>query len=102
MQKIKLSIDIQAPKEKIWDVLLEHNTYRQWASVFHPGSYAEGDWQQGSKVFFKTPEGDGMVSLVNIHTPCEIISFKHLGVLKNGKYRLGKNIIQFSKTMLHF
>ena len=77
------SILIQAPAEKVWHVLLDDTTYRKWTAVFHPGSYAESDWKEGSKVLFKTPEGDGMVSKVAVSKPYEEISFQHLGVLKD-------------------
>lgn len=81
---IAKNIEIKAPKEKVWDVLLDDKSYREWTSVFHPGSYAEGGWEKGSKVYFKAPEGDGMVSIVEEHKPEEVITFHHVGVLKNG------------------
>lgn len=84
-ETLKLSIDIAAPRQKVWDVLLQDETYRIWTSAFHPGSYAEGGWDEGSKVYFKTPEGDGLVSRVLIHKPNDIISFEHINVLVNGK-----------------
>ncbi|WP_187263908.1 SRPBCC family protein [Pontibacter beigongshangensis] len=84
-QTIKLSTEINAPKDKVWDVLLQDTSYRTWTSVFHEGSYAETDWREGSKVLFKTPEGDGMVSRILVHKPSEIISIEHLGILKNGE-----------------
>ena len=77
------SIVIEAPAKKVWHVLLDDATYRQWTAVFHPGSYAESDWKEGSKVLFKTPEGNGMVSKVVVSRPNEEISFQHLGVLKD-------------------
>lgn len=84
MKKIELSTVINAPKEKIWDVLLSDKTYRQWTAAFHPGSYAEGDWSEGSQMLFKGPDGSGMISKVAVHKPFEIISLEHTGVLKNG------------------
>lgn len=84
-QKLRLTKEINAPKEKIWDVLLQDETYRIWTSVFHPGSYADTDnWEEGSMVYFKTPEGDGLASRILEHKPQEVISFEHLAVLKNG------------------
>jgi len=83
-QILNLTIDIKAPKEKVWEVLLQDDTYRQWTAVFHPGSYAESDWKEGSEALFKTPEGDGLISKVILHQPAEVISFEHLGTLKNG------------------
>ena len=82
---LKITTAINAPKEKVWHVLLDDATYRQWTSVFHPGSYAETDWQQGSKALFKTPEGDGLVSKIILNKPFEIISIEHMGILKDGK-----------------
>ena len=85
MKKLTKAIDINAPKEKVWKVLLEDETYRKWTSVFMEGSHAETDWQEGSKVYFKGPDGDGMVSRIKIHKPNDIISIEHLGILKDGK-----------------
>lgn len=84
-QMLKWSIDIAATPEKIWDVLLADKTYRVWTSIFHPGSYAETDWKEGSKALFKTPEGGGMISKVVQHNPGKIIALEHYGVLKNGE-----------------
>lgn len=84
-QKMTKSVLIGAPKERIWDVLLQDETYRIWTSVFHEDSCFEGDWAEGSKIYFKTPEGDGMVSEVAAHRPNEIITLKHQGVLIKGK-----------------
>ncbi len=85
-QKLNASIFINAPKEKIWSVLLDDETYRKWTSVFMEGSYAEGNWEEGSKMYFKGPSGDGMqgmVSRIKLHKPNEIITIEHLGTLKD-------------------
>jgi uncharacterized protein YndB with AHSA1/START domain len=84
-QIFKTSIIIDAPKETIWKVLFNDDTYRQWTSVFHPGSYAETDWKEGSKAFFKTPEGSGMASIIKRHQPCELLVIEHQGVIKDHK-----------------
>ncbi|KMQ52310.1 ATPase [Chitinispirillum alkaliphilum] len=83
---IKKSIIISASKERVWEVLLGDKTYPQWASAFYPGTYAQtSDWREDSKVYFKTPEEDGMVSRIITHKPSEVISFIYLGSIKNGK-----------------
>ncbi|MES2765809.1 MAG: SRPBCC domain-containing protein [Bacteroidota bacterium] len=84
-QTIKKSVEINAPKEKIWDVLLQDESYRKWTSAFHEGSYAEGDFSEGSMVRFLSPEGDGLVSKVVKHQPNDTISFEHLGFIQKGK-----------------
>lgn len=84
MKQLSYSIQINAPKEKVWSTLLDDTTYRQWTSVFHEGSYAVGDWKEGSKILFLGPEGSGMTSRIFRHVPNEFISIQHLGTVKNG------------------
>ncbi len=85
MQKINFSISINAPKEKVWKVLWEDSSYRQWTSPFCEGSYAVTDnWEEGTKVLFLSPGGSGMVSTVATNRPSVYMSFKHLGEVKDG------------------
>ncbi len=86
-QKLELSILINASKEKIWHVLLDDETYRKWTSAFMEGSYAEGSWEEGSKMYFKGPSSEGMtqgmVSRIKLHKPNDIITIEHIGILKD-------------------
>lgn len=84
MQKLTSSVIINAPKEKIWQKMLEDSTYREWTSAFAEGSYAVTDWKEGSKALFLGPTGEGMVSQIATHRPNEFLSIKHLGVVKDG------------------
>ena len=85
MEKMNFSTDIIAPKEKVWQVLWNDDSYRKWTSAFYEGSYAETDnWKEGSKVLFLGPTGDGMVSRVAANRPNKFMSFEHLGIVKNG------------------
>ena len=85
MEKINFSATINAPREKVWKVLWDDASYRDWTSAFAEGSYAEtDDWKEGSKVLFLDPRGSGMVSMVAMNKPKEFMSFKHLGVVKDG------------------
>ena len=85
MEKINFSATINAPREKVWKVLWDDASYRNWTSAFTEGSYAETDnWKEGSKVLFLDPKGSGMVSMVAKNEPNEFMSFKHLGVVKDG------------------
>jgi uncharacterized protein YndB with AHSA1/START domain len=88
MENLHFSIEINAPKEKVWDTMLGDRTYREWTTVFSPGSYYEGDWEKGSKILFLGPDEDGklsgMTSVIAENRPYEFISIKHLGEVKNG------------------
>lgn len=90
MQKLHFSIKIDAPKEKVWNIMLDDKTYREWTRVFSPGSYYKGDWSKGSKILFlgpdpKTGQEDGMVSRIAENRPYEYISIEHLGIVHNDK-----------------
>ena len=90
MQKIHETIFINAPREKVWDTMLEDATYREWTSAFNPGSYYKGSWEQGSKILFLGPNPDGtsgeggMVSRIAENKLHEFVSIEHVGVLANG------------------
>lgn len=88
MDKLHFSIVINAPKEKVWDIMLDDKTYRQWTEAFMPGSYYKGDWSKGSKILFIGPgeNGDmGMVSRIKENQKYKFISIEHYGVVKDGK-----------------
>jgi hypothetical protein len=84
MEKMAWSTTIHATKERVWRVMLEDATYREWTSEFQEGSYAVTDWKEGSKALFLSPTGDGMVSRIAVHRPNEFLSLEHLGEVKNG------------------
>jgi hypothetical protein len=84
MEKLNYSVTIKAPKEKVWGVLFDNETYRKWTSVFAPGSYAETDWKEGSKALFLDGKGNGMVSRIAESRPHDYLAIKHLGIVKDG------------------
>lgn len=84
MEKLNFKITIDAPREKVWKVLWDDVTYPKWTSAFSPTSYAETDWNEGSKVLFTDGSGNGMVSRIAVKRPNEFMSFEHLGEVKDG------------------
>ncbi len=89
MQKIHFSIFINAPREKVWDTMLSETTYPQWTTVFNPGSYFKGSWEEGSEILFLGPNPDGqgeggMMSRIKENRLHEFISIEHLGMINNG------------------
>ncbi|MFN7118935.1 MAG: SRPBCC domain-containing protein [Saprospiraceae bacterium] len=84
METLHFSIEIHASKEKVWNALWEDTNYRKWTSVFMAGSYAESDWNEGSKIRFLSSDGNGMFSRIAKKTPHEQMVFEHLGEIKNG------------------
>lgn len=89
MKKINLSTHINAPVEKVWNSIINDESYREWTSAFCPGSYFKGDWSKGSKMLFlgpnpETGEEGGMVSEIAENIPHKYISIKHNGMINNG------------------
>jgi predicted lactoylglutathione lyase len=83
METLEFNIEIEAPKERVWEVLWNDETYRQWTSGFCEGTYAKSDWNEGSKIHFLTPNGEGMNSIIQSKVINEYMAFKHLSDLKN-------------------
>lgn len=77
---------INAPREKVWDVLWNDKTYPKWTAPFSEVSLAKSDWKEGSKIYFVNANGEGMVAVIEKRKDPEIMNFKHLGMIdKNGK-----------------
>ena len=89
MEKLKASIFINAPKEKVWDTMLGKESFEKWTKEFSPSSRFEGDWSEGSKmIFLGTDENSenegGMVSRIAKNRPYEYLSIEHMGIIKDG------------------
>lgn len=81
MERKKFSSIINAPREKVWEILWGPETYPAWTAVFAEGSKAITDWEQGSKVLFLNGENEGMVSMIDRKKENELMSFKHIGMV---------------------
>lgn len=88
MSKLSFTIVIDAPKSKVWDTMLEDNTYRIWTEEFSPGSHYVGSWDKGSKMLFLGPSEDGklagMVSRIKENKLYKFISIEHLREVYDG------------------
>ncbi|KMQ68906.1 ATPase [Chryseobacterium sp. FH2] len=84
MEKLSFEIQINAIPEKVWSVLWDHTSYRQWTTAFTEGSFYEGTLDEGSIVKFFDPNNNGMYSQVEKNIPNEEIKFLHLGEIYDG------------------
>lgn len=81
METLSYEIIINAPLQKVWDVLWNSDTYTEWTQFFGSGSKMKSDWKVGGKTYFVNAEGAGMVSTIDsLDEPNQII-FKHLGMV---------------------
>ncbi|KMQ64744.1 ATPase [Chryseobacterium angstadtii] len=84
MQKIFFEIQIDAPREKVWEVLWNDITYRQWTTAFTEGSFYQGTFDEGSIMKFLDPNNNGMYSRVEKNIPHTEMKFLHLGEIYDG------------------
>lgn len=85
METLSYEIIINAPAQKVWDILWGPETYSEWTQFFGAGSTVmKSDWKVDGKTYFVDAKGDGMVSTIDsIDEPNQII-FKHLGMVQDG------------------
>ncbi len=86
--KINFSITIDAPRQRVWDVMFDDKSYGEWTSAFSPSSTFEGDWSEGSRIRFvgKDENGNlcGMSSRIVANRKLEFVAIEHLGTISNG------------------
>jgi hypothetical protein len=81
---LAFSVSIQSPRSLVWDTMLSPEGYRVWTAAFTEGSYFSGSWEEGQKIQFLAPSGEGMIAVIAENRPCEFISIKHLGEVSAG------------------
>ena len=84
MKRLQFSVHINAAPKVVWETLIEPDTYRAWTAPFAAGSYFEGSWAKGEEIRFLSPDGGGMLAVIEENRPYEFISVRHLGEIKDG------------------
>ena len=78
MKEMKFSVEIDAAKEIVWDILWRDETFREWASIIDPETYMVGELKQGNEVQFISAHGGyGVTSLVEEIIPNEFLLLRH-------------------------
>jgi len=84
MEALSFEVQINASPEKVWSVLWDDISYRQWTSAFATGSFYQGTLEEGSIVKFFDPNNNGMYSRVEKNIPNQEMKFLHLGEIYDG------------------
>jgi uncharacterized protein YndB with AHSA1/START domain len=84
MEKLHFDIQINAEPEKVWSVLWDDFSFRQWTSAFREGSFYQGNLKENEIIKFLDPQNNGMFSKIVKLVPNEEITFQHLGEIYNG------------------
>jgi uncharacterized protein YndB with AHSA1/START domain len=87
MRRLRFSVDIDAPRKRVWQVLWDPDFFRDWTSVFGGGSPGSArmrsDWKNGGRFeFFEGKAGSyGVIQDLVLY---QSITFKHLGEIQQG------------------
>lgn len=84
MIKLEFKININAPRQKVWETMLGKETYKEWTGVSWPSSYYEGEWEKGNNIRFISPDGSGKLAQLIEHNPFALSVAKHVAVLNPG------------------
>jgi uncharacterized protein YndB with AHSA1/START domain len=97
MKTIQKTKQINAPKEKVWNVLLEDEYNRIWMAEFMEGSHAKTDWIEGHKVRFLDNDNNGLVGRIITKRPYDAIEMEYDGEVKNGEDDFDSEMAQAMK-----
>lgn len=84
-ETMNFSTVINSTKEKVWEILWNHESYRAWTSVFSQDSHAVSDWNEGSKIHFLDGKGNGMYSIISKKIAPVQMTFEHIGEIKDNQ-----------------
>jgi hypothetical protein len=85
-ERLNFKATINASVEKVWNTMLDLESYKTWTAVFHEGSYYEGSWEKGNKIKFLVDKSNfGIVAEIAENIPYKFISIRHLGTIKDGE-----------------
>lgn len=84
MRNHEFLIEINAPKEVVWGVLWNDETFRNWAGIIDEGTYMKGELEEGNEVqFISAPSGYGVISYIQKLIPNEHIVFRQMADTQN-------------------
>ena len=84
MENLTYQVVISAPAKKVWETMLQEESYKQWVAKSWPNSYYKGKWEKGEKISFIGPDGSGPLAEMVDVKPYEKILAHHIAVLNPG------------------
>ncbi|MCO5223350.1 MAG: SRPBCC domain-containing protein [Thermomicrobiales bacterium] len=85
MKTLNFDILIDASPKKVWDTMLDKETYKKWVDVAWPGSSYSGEWKQGTEIKFTGDDGGGgTLARITELEPYKKVAAEHIAVLLDG------------------
>lgn len=83
-KELEFTTQINAHAKKVWDIMLDLDTYKEWTNVAWPGSTYEGDWKKGSDIRFAGTDGSGTLARITELDLYQRIVATHIAILLTG------------------
>ena len=85
MKTLHFETSIDATPQKVWETMLDKDTYVQWTDVAWPGSSYIGEWKQGSSIRFTGDEGGGgtLAEITELKPYSKVVA-EHVAILLEG------------------
>ena len=81
---LHFSVQIEAPRARVWETMLGAETYGDWTTAFCEGSHFEGSWDKGAQIRFLDPNNSGMLAEIAENRRHEYVSIRLLGEINAG------------------
>lgn len=81
MNHLEYRTQINAPVKKVWDTMLNPESYKEWIAVAWEDSYFDGSWAPGEKVKFLSAKGGGTLAEVKACTTHQHLLLEHIAVI---------------------
>jgi uncharacterized protein YndB with AHSA1/START domain len=81
MKQLQFKTQIAADRKKVWNTMLQPDSYKEWAGSAWPGSIYEGKWAQNEDVRFVSPGQGGTLATVAEHKPFESTLLRHTAMI---------------------
>jgi len=86
METLHFETSINAEVEKVYRIMFDDKSYREWAAEFNPTSHFKGSWEKGSRILFLGTDHDGkiggMASRIKENISNKFVSIEHLGMVR--------------------
>lgn len=88
MKRLHMERKFNTTQQKLWELIVDADHYRNWTKAFSEGSDFVGDWSKGSRMRFvaedESDNENGMLSEIVESIWPEFISIRHLGLVMDG------------------
>jgi len=76
------SIEIEAPRERVWETIFGKGNYSILADEFLKGATAGGNWSLRNKIKFGDFSNSGLIGEVTEIVPWEVLTIKYTGIFE--------------------